>query len=62
MPAAVIAGDQATPADVERIRSFERLEGLTVGGFVYDVRTGRLDRRISSQVGDYSYEGSSHQG
>jgi carbonic anhydrase len=36
--------DQATSvcADVERVRSFERLEALQVGGFVYDVTTGRL--------------------
>jgi hypothetical protein len=27
---------------VERVRSFERLEGVTVGGFLYDVATGRL--------------------
>jgi carbonic anhydrase len=31
-------------ADVERVRSFGRLEGLAVGGFVYDVTTGRLAR------------------
>lgn len=31
-------------ADVERVRSFGRLEGLQVGGFVYDVTTGRLTR------------------
>jgi carbonic anhydrase len=30
--------------DVERVRSFERLEGLTVGGFLYDVETGRLSQ------------------
>jgi carbonic anhydrase len=29
-------------ADVERVRSFRRLETLWVGGFVYDVTTGRL--------------------
>jgi carbonic anhydrase len=29
-------------ADVERVRSFERLEDVTVGGFLYDVATGRL--------------------
>jgi carbonic anhydrase len=40
--------DQAetVAADVERVRSFERLSGLAVGGFIYDVATGRL-----SQVG-----------
>jgi carbonic anhydrase len=31
-------------ADVECVRSFERLEALEVGGFVYDVSTGRLSR------------------
>jgi carbonic anhydrase len=31
-------------ADVERVRSFGRLEGLQIGGFVYDVATGRLTR------------------
>lgn len=31
-------------ADVERIRSFERLQPLQVGGFVYDVTTGALTR------------------
>jgi carbonic anhydrase len=30
--------------DVARVRSFERLEALQVGGFVYDVRTGVLTR------------------
>ena len=29
-------------ADVERVRAFDRLDGLTVGGFLYDVETGRL--------------------
>jgi carbonic anhydrase len=40
------SADQATSvcADVERVRSFELLEALQVGGFVYDVRTGRLTR------------------
>jgi len=31
-------------ADVERVRSFDRLEDLQVGGFVYDVRSGALTR------------------
>jgi carbonic anhydrase len=31
-------------ADVERVRSFSRLETLQVGGFVYDVTTGLLTR------------------
>jgi carbonic anhydrase len=31
-------------ADVERVRSFRRLETLEVGGFVYDVATGALTR------------------
>lgn len=35
---------ESVAADVERIRSFGRLEGLAVGGFVYDVKTGRLAR------------------
>ena len=29
-------------ADVERVRAFDRLAGLTVGGFLYEVETGRL--------------------
>jgi carbonic anhydrase len=29
-------------ADVERVRAFDRLDGLTVGGFLYDVETGGL--------------------
>jgi carbonic anhydrase len=38
--------DQAASvcADVERVRSFERLETLEVGGFVYEVITGLLTR------------------
>jgi carbonic anhydrase len=38
--------DQAASvrADVERVRSFRRLETLQVGGFVYDVATGLLTR------------------
>jgi carbonic anhydrase len=38
------SGDQAASvcADVERVRSFRRLGALQVGGFVYDVNTGRL--------------------
>jgi carbonic anhydrase len=38
------SADQAASvcADVERVRSFARLEALQVGGFVYDVMTGRL--------------------
>jgi carbonic anhydrase len=41
-----VAADQqaAVRADVERVRSDDRLRGLTVGGFVYDVDTGRLAR------------------
>jgi carbonic anhydrase len=40
------SADQAASvcAHVERVRSFERLEALQVGGFVYDVTTGRLTR------------------
>jgi carbonic anhydrase len=38
--------DQAASvcADVERVRSFRRLETLQVGGFIYDVTTGFLTR------------------
>ena len=38
--------DQATSvrADVERVRSFRRLDGLQVGGFLYDVTEGLLTR------------------
>jgi carbonic anhydrase len=35
----------ALDEDVERIRSSPHLAGLPVAGFVYDVRTGSLDRR-----------------
>jgi carbonic anhydrase len=40
------SADQAASvrADVERVRSFARLESLQVGGFVYDVATGLLTR------------------
>ncbi len=40
------SADQAasTCADAERVRSFRRLEALQVGGFIYDVTTGRLTR------------------
>jgi carbonic anhydrase len=40
------SADQAASvcADVERVRSFGRLETLQVGGFVYDVTTGFLTR------------------
>jgi carbonic anhydrase len=40
------APDQQTTvcADVGRVRAFERLDGLTVGGFLYDVQTGRLEQ------------------
>jgi carbonic anhydrase len=39
-----VASDQRATvrADVERVRAEGRLGGLTVGGFVYDVDTGRL--------------------
>lgn len=38
------SADQAASvcADVERVRSFARLETLQIGGFVYDVTTGRV--------------------
>jgi hypothetical protein len=29
-------------SDVARVRAFERLAGLSVAGFIYDVETGRL--------------------
>ena len=40
------SADQAASvsADVERVRSFGRLETLQVGGFVYDITTGSLTR------------------
>ena len=40
------SADQAASvcADVERVRSFARLEALQIGGFVFDVTTGRLTR------------------
>ena len=40
------SADQAVSvrADVERVHSFEHLETLQVGGFVYDVTTGLLTR------------------
>jgi carbonic anhydrase len=40
------SADQTTSVreDVERVRSFERLDGLEVGGFLYDVRSGALTR------------------
>lgn len=34
--------EQAVRADVQRVRSFPYLEGLHVGGFVYDLDTGRI--------------------
>jgi carbonic anhydrase len=41
-----VSADQAASVreDLVRVRSFGRLEALQVGGFVYDVMTGRLDR------------------
>jgi carbonic anhydrase len=36
--------DSALRGDVQRIRSWPYLPGLTVGGFVYDLHTGRLRR------------------
>ena len=40
----LVAPDQeaAVRADVQRIRSWPYLERLRVGGFLYDVETGRL--------------------
>ena len=41
----VTADQEATlRADVQRIRSWPYLKGLAVGGFLYDVDTGRLAR------------------
>jgi hypothetical protein len=34
----------ALVSDVERVRSFGPLAGLHVGGFLYDVDTGRLSQ------------------
>jgi carbonic anhydrase len=45
LPLAVRAGREETlRSDVERIRSSPYLEGLEAGGFLYDVRTGRVSR------------------
>jgi carbonic anhydrase len=40
----LVTGDQeaALREDVERIRSFSLLPGITAGGFVYELETGRL--------------------
>jgi carbonic anhydrase len=40
------SADQAASVreDVARVRAFDLLDALQVGGFVYDVATGRLDR------------------
>jgi carbonic anhydrase len=44
--------DATLLADVERIRSSPYLPaGTLVGGFVYDVRTGRLDARAIGETG-----------
>ncbi len=42
----VTSADQVASVsdDVQRVRSFEPLESLQVGGFVYDVHTGALSR------------------
>jgi carbonic anhydrase len=34
----------AVRADVQRVRSWPYLNGVTVGGFIYDLQTGRLSR------------------
>jgi carbonic anhydrase len=45
LPFGTTADQEATlRADVERVRSFDRLAPLHVGGFVYDVDTGRLSQ------------------
>jgi carbonic anhydrase len=36
--------EEALRADVQRIRSWPYLHGIEVGGFRYDVDTGRLSR------------------
>jgi carbonic anhydrase len=36
--------EAALRADVEKVRAWPYLEGLAVGGFVYDVDSGRLRR------------------
>jgi carbonic anhydrase len=44
--------DQTLLDDVERLRTCPYLPaGTLVGGFVYDVRTGRLDHRVTGHVG-----------
>jgi carbonic anhydrase len=42
----LVTGDQEATlrADVQRVRSWPYLAGLEVGGFLYDVDTGRLSR------------------
>jgi len=42
----LVTGDQEATlrADVQRVRSWPYLAGLQVGGFLYDVDTGRLSR------------------
>jgi carbonic anhydrase len=41
------AADQseALAMDVQKVRSYPYLEDLQVGGFIYDLKTGRIDRR-----------------
>lgn len=44
--------DQSIVDDVERLRTSPYLPpGTAIGGFLYDVRTGLLDLRVSGQVG-----------
>jgi carbonic anhydrase len=38
------ARDETVRGDVQKIRSSPHLTGLTAGGFLYDVETGRLSR------------------
>src|SRR5690348_8126870 len=35
--------DAAVRRDVQRVRSWPYLAGVTVGGFIYDLKTGRLE-------------------
>jgi len=52
-PAAIIAGDQATPADVERIRAslgLDRPYLVRFGAWLWDVLTGDLGRSIFTNL------------
>src|SRR5829696_4834980 len=52
-PAAIIAGDQATPADVERIRAslgLDRPYLIRFGDWLWDVLNGNLGRSIFTNL------------